>query len=276
MGQTAKSKTRTGNPKLTTTQHGNLQPTEFVNHKLLEAIDGVSPEQAPIIEIFRTIEGEGNHIGTPRVLVRFGGCAVGCVWCDTPHSWALKTASVLKSLDEVEAEIVNVAQGFVKEVSFTGGEPMHYPRQLLELTRRLRRRGFRLSVETSGLIFNSVVFNEFDYVSMDIKTPSSRVPVTTAMIREYRRLWDEHPGVQFKCVILNQGDLDWVNKYLSRFFKSDAKIRRPLILTPGVVATKKEANLGGKLADIVDTILNWNKGYNVRVIAQQHALLNYR
>lgn len=196
--------------------------------------------------------------------------------CDTPHSWAIKTASVLQSLDAIETQIIEVAKGYVKEVSFTGGEPMHYPRQLLELTQRLRRKGFRLSVETSGLVFNHEVFLSLDYVSMDIKTPSAKVPVTSEMIREYKHMLDTYDGVQFKCVILNKEDLAWVDKHLGRFFKSDAKVRRPLILTPGVVATKKEANLAQALADVCSMILDWNKGYNVRIIAQQHALMNYR
>jgi 7-carboxy-7-deazaguanine synthase len=38
-------------------------------------------------EIFRSIQGEGVNTGRVRTFVRFSGCNLHCVWCDTPYTW---------------------------------------------------------------------------------------------------------------------------------------------------------------------------------------------
>lgn len=274
------SRTRVIDSTLTIQGNGNTQPDEFVTQRVLKEIDVAAKDsyRLPVIEVFRTIEGEGNHIGTPRILVRLAGCAVGCSWCDTVHSWSIKKYPSML-IDELFSAIQELANGSVREISITGGEPMHYPNQICTLAGMLRGHGYRTSVETSGLIFNDFVFNTFDYVSMDIKTPSSKVPITKEYINRYVGLTAEHPGLQLKCVIANEDDLRWVGENLSALYLSDPRVRAPLILTPGVMNTgksKADASLAEKLNAIVEMIVAWNKRYNIRVIVQQHALLSYR
>ena len=38
-----------------------------------------------INEIFYSLQGEGFHVGTPAVFVRFSGCNLECEFCDTRH-----------------------------------------------------------------------------------------------------------------------------------------------------------------------------------------------
>ena len=38
-----------------------------------------------INEIFYSLQGEGFHVGTPAVFVRFSGCNLKCEFCDTRH-----------------------------------------------------------------------------------------------------------------------------------------------------------------------------------------------
>ena len=44
-----------------------------------------SPPALPPAEIFRSIQGEGVNMGRVRTFVRFSGCNLHCVWCDTPY-----------------------------------------------------------------------------------------------------------------------------------------------------------------------------------------------
>ncbi len=44
-----------------------------------------------INEMFETIQGEGAHTGIPSIFVRLQGCPVGCPWCDTKHTWEIKS-----------------------------------------------------------------------------------------------------------------------------------------------------------------------------------------
>lgn len=268
----------TGADALIVDDHGTTRPRKFINHRFLDDAQGVPEDHYPVVEIFKSIEGEGLHLGTPRVLVRAGGCAVGCSWCDTPHTWALKHSTTVP-IEYVAQSIIKRTEGRVREISFTGGEPLHYPRQLLKLGRMLKNEGFRLNLETSGIAFHQEVFELFDYISMDIKTPSSGVFLTASLLEMLRRVYDNYEHAQFKAVILDENDLKFVADNLQYWYKPQAKNRRPLILTPGVPNTKKatsDGKLGSQLADVIDMILLWNEGYNIRAVPQVHALLQFR
>jgi organic radical activating enzyme len=108
---------------------------EFKNKPALRSIDKFKLENTgsvPVMEIFKTYEGEGLKIGTPRVLVRLGGCPVHCVNCDTPQSFTVKKSMKVMTPSEVIEAVLNLINDetnrvTVREVSITGGEPMMYP-----------------------------------------------------------------------------------------------------------------------------------------------------
>jgi organic radical activating enzyme len=41
--------------------------------------------EAPLIEVFSSMQGEGVLIGCRQVFVRFAGCNLSCEYCDTPY-----------------------------------------------------------------------------------------------------------------------------------------------------------------------------------------------
>ena len=69
-----------------------------------------------INEIFYSIQGEGHFAGTPAVFVRFSGCNLACVFCDTKHQSFTEMTE-----DEI---IAKVSQYPTHHVVITGGEPM--------------------------------------------------------------------------------------------------------------------------------------------------------
>jgi 7-carboxy-7-deazaguanine synthase len=98
----------------------------------------------PVMESFYSIQGEGFHAGTPAFFIRLGGCDVGCHWCDVKESWNAESHPV-KSIDEIISEAESTG---AKTIIVTGGEPLMY--DLTSLTEKLRKKGFKLHLETSG------------------------------------------------------------------------------------------------------------------------------
>lgn len=142
-----------------------------------------------LVEIFSSVQGEGVHVGTSTLFIRFGECDLRCRWCDTPHSWKRAAECRIEKrrgsgdFRTIEnpvsvAEVVKAAEALEFErhrfVSFTGGEPLLQPQALRAVAARLRGHGPRIHLETHGLRSEALaeVIGEIDVVSMDWKLTS--------------------------------------------------------------------------------------------------------
>ncbi|MGZ6029991.1 MAG: 7-carboxy-7-deazaguanine synthase QueE, partial [Myxococcaceae bacterium] len=96
-----------------------------------------------VTEIFFSIQGEGTRAGRPCVFVRFTGCDLRCVYCDTAYGFH---GGAEMSRQAILAE---VARHPCRFVLLTGGEPM-LQRELPDLARDLLARGYEVAVETHG------------------------------------------------------------------------------------------------------------------------------
>ncbi len=71
-----------------------------------------------VTEIFFSIQGEGTRAGLPCVFVRFTGCDLRCVYCDTAYAFhggaELTEAAILEEVERHPGALVLL----------TGGEPM--------------------------------------------------------------------------------------------------------------------------------------------------------
>ena len=75
----------------------------------------------PVVEIFRSMQGEGANTGKPVVFVRLGRCNLACPWCDTDFS-------VTRPMPpEAIADAVDKCSEGVRAVVVTGGEPTVHP-----------------------------------------------------------------------------------------------------------------------------------------------------
>jgi 7-carboxy-7-deazaguanine synthase len=120
------------------------------------------PDMFAINEVFQSIQGEAHYVGTPSVFVRLQGCAVGCPWCDTKHTWDIDPDQEV-SLEQMLAKDVDaptfarmsrgdllsvIGRFNARHVVITGGEPCSY--DLRSLTEDLTRAGRSVQIETSG------------------------------------------------------------------------------------------------------------------------------
>ncbi|MCA9400927.1 MAG: 7-carboxy-7-deazaguanine synthase QueE [Candidatus Omnitrophica bacterium] len=130
---------------------------------------------AKILEIFRSIQGEGQYAGYKQVFVRFFECNMHCVWCDTPHSIGDTTRRYDDMrIDEI-VEKVNTLWDHSHSVTLTGGEPLLQPQAVFSLAKKLRSAQRPIHLETNGTLSEAMekVAEVIDVVSMDLKLPSS-------------------------------------------------------------------------------------------------------
>jgi 7-carboxy-7-deazaguanine synthase len=156
-----------------------------------------------VTEIFFSIQGEGTRAGRPCVFVRFTGCDLRCVYCDT--AYAFHGGRDLRR-DEILAE---VARHPTKFVLLTGGEPM-LQRELPQLARELLDRGYEVAVETHGQRPLDALPREVVRI-VDVKTPGSGEPATE--LGWLDRL-ERHDEVKF--VVCSEEDFRWSREVVRR------------------------------------------------------------
>lgn len=128
--------------------------------------------KAKIREVFKSIQGEGSHVGELQVFVRFCGCNLSCQYCDTDFE-------ISKSKEYTSNELLNVIESLGKPIpsiiSLTGGEPLLSTKFLKEFLRLAKRKGFKIYLETNATLPDNLldVLDWIDIVSADIKLPSA-------------------------------------------------------------------------------------------------------
>jgi 7-carboxy-7-deazaguanine synthase len=121
-----------------------------------------------VVEIFRSIQGEGRRQGIPCTFIRLAGCNLSCRWCDTQYARP-KDAGIERSADQI---IETVWRMNCPHVCITGGEPLLQKEELIPLLRTLHRLGKTVEIETNGTIdFRDV--QPYASVCMDVKCPLS-------------------------------------------------------------------------------------------------------
>ena len=116
----------------------------------------------PIVEIFRSIQGEGFNAGTPAVFVRLAGCNLNCSFCDTDNNAVFLADSfqLKQMIDEIREK--------APLVIVTGGEPTLH--DLAPLSSSLRSLPVRVAIETNGTRVLRPD-EKFDWVTVSPKTP---------------------------------------------------------------------------------------------------------
>ena len=225
-----------------------------------------------IHSIFRSTEGEGVHIGTPQVFVRFQGCNIGCLNCDSKETWEFVEETM--TMHEVLAEIENLCgQGVsrIQRVSITGGDPLHPQNveSVIALCQKLKKSGFFVNIEAAGTRVVNEIFDIIDYISFDFKTPSTGVRTNAKTLKS---LCDQYSGkAQIKAVIADKNDFEATFDMLERTLGSMDQIPDiPWVLTP--CYEPDEDFPAERFSKIVR--MNEDFGAPFRVIGQQHKMIH--
>ncbi len=216
--------------------------------------------------IYRATEGEGIFLGRPQIFVRYQGCNVGCVNCDSKETWSFKEGNSLTLSEVLEAVIREGHGGKIKNVSITGGDPLHpaHAESVIELIEALKSLNYYVNIEAAGTRVVPGIFDLVDYISFDIKTPSTYVKTP---LEGVIRLHREYPNkFQIKAVVSDKIDFDYVlNAYY--FVLKEIKV-----LCPPWVITPAYNDADQNFTERFKEILAWNEleGGHFRVIGQQH------
>lgn len=144
--------------------------------------------KANLNEILCTIQGEGALVGTRQTFIRFSGCNLRCSYCDTATTfhnedycnvyYEVGTQEKLELVPNplTTGQISNILNAYNSPwVSFTGGEPLLHTEVIKDIILKNTGGKRQYLLETNGTLPAELqkVISLFDYISMDIKLPST-------------------------------------------------------------------------------------------------------
>ena len=164
-----------------------------------------------INEIFYSLQGEGFHSGTPAVFVRFSGCNLHCVFCDTQHQLGT-VMSLQQIVDEVNKYPI------APLVVLTGGEPSlfideAFVAELKQMT------GKRIAIETNG---TQPLPANLDWVTLSPKTAFEGGDLEPCLLQqcdELKVVWLGQDLAQYDAI-------EAKHRFLQPCFSEDEKQRK--------------------------------------------------
>jgi len=222
-----------------------------------------------VMEIYRSIQGEGLLMGVPTTFVRFFACNLRCSWCDTKYSWSIREGGAWEVMSPHDvAESVHILNA--KHVVLTGGEPT-LQKELPNLVDILKNWGHHITVETNTTLFPESVVPKIDLWSLSPKLPSAGEQyLRYSIIEEFLDNVQPHCQ-QWKFVIRDDADEDALRQLLTRYplFKEH---HLSIILQPE--GDGASLNYGAALEQLAERLRDpfWDS-YFVRVLPQMHVII---
>jgi organic radical activating enzyme len=203
-----------------------------------------------IVEIFKTVEGEGKWVGLPVSFIRLEGCNLRCPWCDTTYSYDGKTFTET-TVENILKEIQDLG---LKRVCITGGEPFLTP-QLPDLVKKLIEEDYKVLIETNGTLWMEDlkdIKSKNLFITCSPKPPSYFIhPKLLPFITELKYVVDDQIRIE-----------DIINEKTSKIIKNDFIVLQPESNRPQMVK---------KALKLQEEILK--AGFESRIIPQCHKIL---
>jgi 7-carboxy-7-deazaguanine synthase len=177
----------------------------------------------PINEIFSSCQGEGSYTGMPSVFVRLQACFVGCIWCDTRHTWEKHGKDIIsfgemlaKEKDaptwadvDLETLVNYLEKQPERHIVITGGEPCMY--DLTVLTDWMLGVGKTVQIETSGTQEIEAHQDSFITLSPKIGMPGGYQVLMSAV----------HRANEIKMPVGKMADVDKLKNFLKEYNRVD-------------------------------------------------------
>ncbi len=175
------------------------------------------------------------------VFVRMSGCNIRCSFCDTPYAFTRGMTI------EVDRLCKHIEKYRCRRICITGGEP--FLQKLSSLTECLKRKGYWLTAETNGTIWQKL--------ALDWLTVSPKKQGTSFFPCGYDPRFLKVAS-EFKYVITGAEDLNFI----------DRRINQPVILQP--------VNNDVSIAKLISVFLKKNPGFNWYLRFQNHKIIGVK
>ena len=227
-----------------------LDPPDIAHGEAYLHAGETMSETVPVVEIFKSIQGEGPMAGYPCAFVRTAGCNLNCSYCDT--RFACEAEGRAMSLGEIVDEVEKLG---CSNVCVTGGEPLIHKYVTLLCGELIAKRPCTVILETNGTQDIGCISSRVMTV-MDIKCPGSGECGKTL----WKNLKELSGGDVVKFVIGDREDFEWAARCVEE--------RRSLWMTPVYFAPVWDKLAGSELAEwILDA------GLTVRLQLQLQKIL---
>lgn len=124
-----------------------------------------------VVEIFKSIDGEGIRAGFPVTFIRLAGCNLNCSYCDSRYAcdWEEKDVTEMTP-EEIYKDVYKKGN---RKITLTGGEPLIHE-DVNILIALLTDNGFYVNIETNGSV-DIIPYTKSSkiLITMDYKCPSS-------------------------------------------------------------------------------------------------------
>ena len=156
-----------------------------------------------VVEIFKSIDGEGIRVGYPVTFIRLAGCNLRCNYCDTKYSYENEKFTEMTP-QEIYIQVYKLGG---KRITLTGGEPLIH-KDVKVLVDLLIQKGYEVNIETNGSVDITLFLDKHTIITMDYKCASSDM--------EDKMLLDNISKLRkqdvLKFVVSDDNDLDTVQR----------------------------------------------------------------
>ena len=153
-----------------------------------------------------------------RFVVFMQGCPLRCAYCHNPETWS-DEKKIQMTAEELVNKILKYKPYFGDEggVTFSGGEPLHQSKFLLEALKECKKHNINTCLDTSGAGENyEEILDYCDLVILDVKELDDE---------KYRKLTGK--------------SMEWFNKFLNKCQEKNKKMWFRQVIVPGYNDTKE-------------------------------------
>ncbi len=149
-------------------------------------------EKGYITELFSSFQGEGPYAGKRQIFIRFAGCTLSCIYCDTSYARDPKPGFCTVFGNEASSKkrfienplpstlVIDFVKALITpdlhSISYTGGEPLLSSSFVKEIAIEAKSMHLKNFIETNGYSANAfaAIADYFDFASIDIKLRNHR------------------------------------------------------------------------------------------------------